>query len=97
MRERGEKEAARLLAEGSRELGLPSDRKGLEGLAKSDRRKVKLAALLRAHTTVPNEWIAGKLAMGHPGSVSRLIALCRSDRSLGAEVERLAGMLIRED
>lgn len=94
-RDRGEKEAGRLLVEGMRELGLPGDRKGLEKLKKSDPRKVKLAALLRAHTTVPNEWIARKLAMGHPGSVSRLIALCRSDRGLGAEVKSLAAMLIR--
>jgi hypothetical protein len=86
-----------LLAEGIRELGLPGDRKGLVGLKKSDPRKVKLATLLRAHTSVSNEWIAGKLAMGHPGSVSRLVALCRSDRGLAAEVKRLAGMLIRED
>jgi REP element-mobilizing transposase RayT len=96
-RDRGEKEAGRLLAEGIRELGLPGDRKGLVGLKKSDPRKVKLATLLRAHTSVSNEWIAGKLAMGHPGSVSRLVALCRSDRGLAAEVKRLAGMLIRED
>ena len=96
-RDRGEKEAGRLLVEGMRELGLPGDRKGREKLKKSDPRKVKLAALLRAHTTVPNEWIARKLAMGHPGSVSRLIALCRSDRGLGAEVKSLAATLIRED
>ena len=97
VRDRGEKEAGRLLAEGIRELGLPGDRKGLEGLKKSDPRKVKLATLLRAHTSVSNEWIAGKLAMGHPGSVSRLLALCRSDRGLAAEVKSLTEMLIRED
>jgi hypothetical protein len=96
-RDRGEKEAGRLLAEGIRELGLPGDRKGLEGLKKSDPRKVKLAVLLRAHTSVPNEWIAGKLAMGHPGSVSRLVAFCRSDRGLAAEVKSLAERLIREN
>jgi hypothetical protein len=86
-----------LLAEGIRELGLPGDRKGLEGLKKSDPRKVKLAALLRAHTSVSNDWIAGKLAMGHPGSVSRLVVLWRSDRGLAAEAESLARMLILED
>ncbi len=97
VRDRGEKEAARLLAEGTRELGLPGDRKGLEGLKKSDPRKMRLAALLRAQTTVSNEWIADKLAMGHPGSVSRLVALCRSDREGAAEVKKLSCLLIHED
>jgi putative transposase len=97
LRDRGEKEAARLLSEGARELGLPRDLKGLAGLRKSDPAKVKLAALLRAHTSVSNEWIAVKLAMGHPGSVSRLVALCRSGRGLAAEAECLARMLILED
>jgi hypothetical protein len=86
-----------LLSEGARELGLPLDRKEWEGLRKSDPRKVKLAVLLRAHTTVSNEWIADKLAMGHPGGVSRLVALGRSDRESAAEVKKLSVMLIRED
>ncbi len=97
LRDRGVKEAGRLLSEGARELGLPLDRKEWEGLRKSDPRKVKLAVLLRAHTTVSNEWIADKLAMGHPGGVSRLVALGRSDRESAAEVKKLSVMLIRED
>jgi hypothetical protein len=71
--------------------------RGLEGSGKSDPRKVKLAVLLRAHTTVPNEWIAGKLALGHPGRVNRLVALCGHDRGCAGEVKRLNFMLIRED
>jgi hypothetical protein len=97
LRDRGVKEAGRLLSEGARELGLPLDRREWEGLRKSDPRKAKLAVLLRARTTVSNEWIADKLAMGHPGGVSRLVALGRSDRESAAEVKKLSVMLIRED
>jgi REP element-mobilizing transposase RayT len=97
IRDRGEKEAARLLSEGMSALGLPGDLQGLEKLRKSDPRKVRLALLLRTHTSVSNEWIAGKLAMGHPGGVSRLIADCRSDSESAREVAKLSSMLIRED
>ena len=97
IRDRGEKEAARLVSEGVRALGLPGDLQGLEKLRKSDPRKVRLALLLRTHTSVSNEWIAGKLAMGHPGGVSRLIADCRSDSESVGEVAKLSSMLIRED
>jgi REP element-mobilizing transposase RayT len=97
IRDRGEKEAARLLSEGVGALGLPGELQGLEKLRKSDPRKVRLALLLRTHTSVSNEWIAGKLAMGHPGGVSRLIADCRSDSESAREVAKLSFMLIRED
>lgn len=42
-------------------------------MRKSDEKKVLLAALLRRRTAVGVNWIAERLAMGHPGSVSRLI------------------------
>jgi REP element-mobilizing transposase RayT len=96
-RERGEKEAARLVAEGLRALGLPAGKEGLAKLKKSDPLKVRLAMVLRARTSVSNAWIAERLAMGHPGAVSRVVALGRSDRVVAAEAEELAVMLIRED
>ncbi len=83
VRDRGEREAGRLLAEGARELGLPVDGIEFAKLRKSESRKVNLALLLRTHTTVSDEWIAGELAMGHTASVSRLVAHCRSDRKGG--------------
>jgi hypothetical protein len=36
------------------------------------------AILLRTHTTVSNTWIAQRLAMAHPGSVSRSVSEGRS-------------------
>ena len=60
----------RILRAGIRNLGLPSS---MSGLKKSDARKAQLVILLRTHTSMSNDWIAMRLAMGHPGSVSREI------------------------
>ena len=95
-RDHGEKEALRILREGSRHLGLPLSISGLSGLKKSDERKARLAILLRSHTAVSNDWIATKLAMGHPGSVSRVVSSGRSDKSIAGAVRKLENMLIRE-
>jgi len=95
-RNNGEKEASRILREGIRQLGLPSSMAVLSGLRKSDARKARLAILLRTHTSMSNDWIATKLAMGHPGSVSRVVSAGRSDKSMTGAIRELAAMLIRE-
>ena len=81
-RDHGEKEALRLVREGSRMLGLPTAVSGLAKLRKADPREVQLAILLRTHTTASNVWIAEKLAMGHPGSVSRSVSDGRSNKEM---------------
>ena len=95
-RDRGEKEAMRILREGIRHLGLPSSMSGLSGLKKSDARKAQLAILLRTHTSMSNDWIALKLAMGHPGSVSRVVSAGRSDKSMMSTLHEIENVLIRE-
>jgi putative transposase len=95
-RDRGEKEALRILREGSRHLGLPTSLSGLNALRKSDARKAQLAILLRTHTAVSNDWIAAKLAMGHPGSVSRVVSAGRADKAMTSKLQPLESMLIRE-
>lgn len=95
-RDRSEKEASRILREGIRHLGLPMSLPGLSALSKSDDRKAHLAILLRNHTAVSNEWIAAKLAMGHPGSVSRVVSAGRADKSMTSKLAELESMLIRE-
>jgi hypothetical protein len=94
-RDRGEKEALRILREGSGLLGLPVSKADLAALRKSDSRKVQLAILLRTHTSVSNEWIAQKLSMGHPGSVSRSVSDGRADNTMGKSIKIIEGMLIR--
>jgi REP element-mobilizing transposase RayT len=92
-RDHGEKEALRIVREGSRTLGLPLDASGLAALRKTDPRKVQLAILLRTHTTVSNPWIAERLAMGHPGSVSRSVSVGRSTKETLKSTEKIGEML----
>jgi putative transposase len=86
----------RILREGIRYLGLLKSVSGLETLRKSDDRKAQLAILLRTHTTVSNDWIAVKLVMGHPGSVSRIVSAGRADHSMTDKLRELELLLIRE-
>ena len=58
-RDHGLNEARRLLEAGLRCLGVPAE--DLAGLKKGDVRKAALAAFIRAHTAVPNAWIAKEL------------------------------------
>ena len=95
-RDRSEKEALRILREGIRLLGLPTSLSGLACLKKSDDRKVQIAILLRTHTAVSNDWIAAKLAMGHPGTVSRVVSAGRADISMTNKLRPLESVLIRE-
>jgi putative transposase len=76
-RAHGEREALRLLKAGWRKLGLPAEAAALK---KSDRRKVILAMAIRERTSIDNRWIAERLAMGHPTSVSRLVSAGRKDK-----------------
>jgi len=93
----GEAEADRLVRELGKILELPAGRPSLEKLRKGDERKVLLAALLRRRTTVGLKWISGKLVMGHPGSVSRLIGGISKNRELAKRLEELDRVLICED
>jgi REP element-mobilizing transposase RayT len=85
----GEKEAERLIRQCAPHLGLPTGTAELAHLRKGDGRKAMLAALLRRRTTVGFEWIAIRLHMGHPGSVSRLACNVKRDRKLEKRVNEL--------
>ena len=67
-RETAGKKAERILAEGLQRRGWDVQR--LEHLRKADREKLKIAARLRAETTVTFKWITEHLSMGVPGYVS---------------------------
>ena len=92
LREHGEKEAERIVRRSLKSLGLTPTPKALAKLPKGDRRKAALAALLRERTSVSNGWIAARLAMGHPGSVSRMLGACKSD----AEIASIRSALAKE-
>jgi REP element-mobilizing transposase RayT len=93
IRDHGEKEAIRIVRQGMKALGAPSGISALAALPKSDERKIILASLLRERTSVSNHWIASRLSMGHPGSVSRMTSAGRSDKNLVKKRNELAAML----
>ncbi|MEO8615803.1 MAG: hypothetical protein ABI600_11735 [Luteolibacter sp.] len=88
-----EAEAERLVGEALVTLRLPPDTQELAKLRKGDGRKVLVACLLRQHTAAGNPWIAKRLAMGHSGSVSRLVATAAKHTPTMEELEKLAKLL----
>ena len=72
-------EAERISGELGHELGLPESPRELMLPKKGDPRKVACAALMKAHTTVDNAWIAKCLVMGHRASMSQLVHRVRRD------------------
>jgi len=91
-RDHGENEAERIARRSLKSLRIAPGAEALAKLAKSDPRKVALAALLRERTSVGNGWIATRLAMGHPGSVSRLLGACKSD----PEIANIRNVLVEQ-
>ena len=89
----GEAEAGRLAGEALTQLGLPADPKELANLRKGDGRKVLVASLLRQRTTAGNPWIAQRLAMGHSGSVSRLVSAAAKHPPTLRKLAKLAKLL----
>jgi REP element-mobilizing transposase RayT len=89
----GVAEAERLLSEAMERLGLSVAPKKLAKLRKGDGRKVLVACLLRQRTAAGNPWIAERLAMGHSGSVSRLVVAATKHPPTMREVEKLTKLL----
>jgi hypothetical protein len=64
----------------------------LAQLRKGDERKAILATFLRRRTAVSAAWIARRLRMGHPGSVSRQVGIVKRDRKIQKQVNELEKM-----
>ena len=94
-RDHGEKEAERIVRRSMKSLRLALTAEALAKLPKSDRRKAALASLLRERTSVGNSWIAARLAMGHPGTVSRMLGACKSDPEIASIRDELVKELER--
>ena len=60
-------------------LDLSTGVASLSELRKGDWRKVLVAVLLRKKTSVGNQWLADRLAMGHPAGMSKLIGRFQND------------------
>lgn len=79
IRAHGEGEAERIIRAVGAELGLPKSIEEFRTLRKGDPRKVICAALVKAHTSMTNEWLALRLCMGHPAAMSQLVSRTRKD------------------
>ena len=88
----GERDAEQMIQKCGAELGLPTQARELGSLRKGDERKALMAALLRGRTAVSTEWIAKRLSMGHPGSVSRQVGIVKRDRKLQKKLNELEKM-----
>lgn len=91
VRDHGENEAGRLIGACLTALGLPAEASELMAMRKGDERKSLIAALVRSRsrTAVITDWIAKRLHMGHPGSVSRQLGKVRIDGKLQQNSESL--------
>ena len=80
-------EAERIAKGGLAALGVPDAAFELRGRGKWIREKAVIAAVIRKRTGVGNLWIAGRLEMGHEGSVTRAVRWVRED-SEGRKLEK---------
>lgn len=92
LRDHGERDAEEWISRYAPELGLPVVRKELEELRKGDERKALLAGLLVRNTTVSRKWLGQRLAMGHPGSVSRMLGELKRSPQLAKKMKNLTQM-----
>ena len=90
-------EAERIVSVLTVELGLPASRKELMLLKKSDPRKVVCAALVKSRTTAGNDWIAERLVMGHPASMSQLVHRMRRNPKESKRLKRYEKTLKTKD
>lgn len=82
VRAHGESEAERIIGRVGAELGLPESAEGLRTLRKGDSRKMICAALVKANTSMNNEWLAQRLGMGHPAAMSQLVNRMQKDPTI---------------
>jgi hypothetical protein len=92
-RDYGKSDAERWIETCGPHLGLPTDSEALAKLPKGDERKALLATVLRSRTMVGFDWIAKRLSMGHPSSVSRQVDNVKRDRKLKKRTVELEKML----
>ena len=73
IRRHGELEAEKIVVKGLKQLGLVDEAGCLSPSSKGEPRKVALASVVKAYTSIGNEWLAIRLEMGHSRSESSLI------------------------
>ena len=79
LRAHDEKEAERIIRIVGAVMELPGSAAELELLRKGDPRRVLCAALVKARSSVKNDWLASRLRMGHPAAMSQLVSQTLKD------------------
>jgi hypothetical protein len=97
IRRHGELEAEKIVVKGLKQFGLLDEAGCISPSRKGDPLKVALASVVKAHTSVGNEWLAIRLAMGHNRSVSRLIRQGNNDDKIKKLCAKLTKLLPCED
>ena len=93
-REHGESEAEKLIRLSLEHLGLVETCDGkMAQSRKGDPRKVVIATLVKARTSVSNEWLAQRLEMGHSRAMSRLIRQGRENSEVLKQSKKLKKLL----
>jgi REP element-mobilizing transposase RayT len=87
-------EAERLAAAALQALGLPSKPSELAGRGMWIEEKALIASLIRKRTGVKNRWVAGRLAMGHEGNVTRAIRRVNGHPARNKKLAKLDAMLV---
>jgi hypothetical protein len=90
-------EAERIAVAALLELGLPPEASGLAGKGRWAEEKSLIAALIRKGTGVRNSWVAGRLAMGHEGNVTRAIRKVNGSPARKSRLTDLEAMLVSRD
>ncbi|BCX46908.1 transposase [Haloferula helveola] len=91
-----EAEAERIVRCGWIELGIPSEPGNLAGRGAFRDEKALLAWLSRKLTSVSRDWVAERLAMGHPTSVSRAAARVRVEPDLAKRGRKLERAVVQQ-
>ena len=90
-------EAERIISILARDLGLPATQEDLGNLKKSDPRKVVCAALVKRRTSVSNDWLAERLTMGHPASLSQQVNRMRKEPKAAKQLKKHEQRLKQKD
>ena len=62
------------------EIEYDADRESLAQQRKGIWQKALLAAMVKKHCAVSNEWIAKRLVMGHPAGMSKVVILYQASK-----------------
>lgn len=89
VRAHDEAEAERLVRAALDSLGLSESAAELAGWGRYRDEKALVACLVRSSTGVSNQWVAGRLAMGHPSNVSRAVHRVGESRTLTRKMNAL--------